>query len=300
MSRAASSISTASGLRDSFSAFWAHDHGAEARALSDLLDFFRAQLAAYPAARIYHYAPYEVTALRRLTTKYGIGEAFMDRLLRERRFVDLYAVVRGALIGSEPNYSIKSMEAFYGLTREGEVKTAGGSVVAYEHWRETGDQQILDEIENYNRVDCVSTEHLRDWLVAIRPRRRGRLLARPQPKRRSTRMPRRRPSALNLQRPDLPADLQELLFNLGLFHNREAKPAKWAVFDSVAKDEDDLIDDLDALAGLEALGPAYPVKTSMARTYRFPDRRQNFAPGRRPPCPSSMGHLQPSTSMLWI
>jgi hypothetical protein len=35
-----------------------------------------------------------------------------------------------------------------------------------------------------------------------------------------------------------------MLFNLGLFHKREAKPAQWAVFDSVGKDEDDLIDDL--------------------------------------------------------
>ncbi len=106
-----------------FRAFWAHDHAAEARALAELLEFFRARLTAYPDARIYHYAPYEITALRRLTTKYGIGEAFLDRLLRERRFVDLFAVVRSALIGSEPNYSIKSMEAFYGRKRDGEVKT---------------------------------------------------------------------------------------------------------------------------------------------------------------------------------
>ena len=103
---------------------------------SELLDFFHARLTA--AARIYHYAPYDITALRRLTTKNGIGEAFLDRLLRERCFVDLFAVVRGALIGSEANYSIKSMEAFYGRKRDGEVKTAGGSVVAYERWRETG------------------------------------------------------------------------------------------------------------------------------------------------------------------
>ena len=29
------------------------------------------------------------------------------------------------------------------------------------------------------------------------------------------------------------------MFNLGLFHKREAKPAQWAVFDSAGKDEDD-------------------------------------------------------------
>ncbi|MDO9526441.1 MAG: TM0106 family RecB-like putative nuclease, partial [Gemmobacter sp.] len=49
-----------------FRAFWGHDHTAEAQALSDLLTFFRDRLAANPAARIYHYAAYEITALRRL------------------------------------------------------------------------------------------------------------------------------------------------------------------------------------------------------------------------------------------
>ncbi len=76
------------------------------------------------------YAPYEITAIKRLITKSGIGEAFLDRLLRERRFVDLFAVVRGGLIGSEPNYSIKSMESFYDRKRDGEVKTAGAQVFA--------------------------------------------------------------------------------------------------------------------------------------------------------------------------
>lgn len=147
-----------------FRSFWAHDHAAERVAVKSLLDVFRDRLAAYPAARIYHYAPYEITALRRLTARYGVGEAFLDRLLRERRFVDLYAVVRGGIIASERDYSLKSLEVFYDLERTGEVKTAGGSVVAYHRWRETGDQDILDEIEAYNRVDCISTEMLRDWL----------------------------------------------------------------------------------------------------------------------------------------
>ena len=39
--------------------------------------------------------------------------------------------------------------------------------MVYERWRETQDLQVLDEIEDYNRVDCISTEELRDWLVGI-------------------------------------------------------------------------------------------------------------------------------------
>jgi len=73
---------------DCFIAFWAHDHEAEAASLRDLLDYFRGRLAAYPKARIYHYAPYEITALKRLTMKYGIGEAFLDKLLREQRVAE--------------------------------------------------------------------------------------------------------------------------------------------------------------------------------------------------------------------
>ena len=268
-----------------FRAFWGHNHAAEAQALSDLLDFFRARLDEYPAARIYHYASYEITALRRLTTKYGIGEAFLDRLLRERRFVDLFAVVRGGLIGSEENYSIKSMEAFYGRTREGEVKTAGGSVVAYEHWRETGEQQILDEIEDYNRVDCISTQELRDWLVSIRPDGPWPVFGATADDKEIEEDAETQSFRSQLAASGLPAEQQEILFNLGLFHKREAKPAQWAVFDSVGKDEDDLIDDLDALAGLEAVGPAQPVKKSMSRTYRFPLQETKLRDGKRATVP---------------
>jgi predicted RecB family nuclease len=268
-----------------FRAFWAHDHAAEAQVLADLLDFFRARLTAYPLARIYHYAPYEITALRRLITKYGIGEAFLDRLLRERRFVDLYAVVRGALIGSEENYSIKSMEAFYGRTREGEVKTAGGSVVAYERWRDTGDKDILNEIEDYNRVDCISTEELREWLVTIRPARPWPVIGGVAIENQTDDDAETQAFRAGLATAGLPVDQQELLFNLGLFHGREKKPAQWAVFDSVGKEEDDLIDDLDALAGLEAVGPGVQVKRSLARTYRFPPQETKLRGGKKATVP---------------
>ncbi|MEP1425855.1 MAG: TM0106 family RecB-like putative nuclease [Tateyamaria sp.] len=268
-----------------FLAFWAHDHDAEAQALADLLAFFRARITEYPDARIYHYAPYEITALKRLTTKYGIGEAFLDRLLRERRFVDLFAVVRSGLIGSEPNYSIKSMEAFYDRKRDGEVKTAGGSVVAYERWRETQDQQILDEIEDYNRVDCISTEELRDWLVGIRPNGPWPILAPGAGDKEIEEDVESEALRSALAASGLPEDRQEMLFNLGQFHKREVKPAQWAVFDSAAKDEDDLIDDLDALAGLEAAGPVEPVKRSFARSYSYPPQETKLRSGKKATVP---------------
>lgn len=280
-----------------FKAFWAHDHKAEAIALQELLEFFRTRLRQYPDARIYHYAPYEVTALRRLTAKYGIGEAFLDQLLREQRFVDLYAVVRGGLICSEKNYSIKSLEAFYGLERKGEVKTAGGSVVAYEQWLETGDPHILDEIENYNRIDCISTEMLRDWLLAIKPATANAPILEEQQN--DTAVPDKtelRTSDLQrrLAASGLPQDRQEHLFNLAFFHNREAKPGWWAVFDSLSRDDEDLIDDLDALGGLRAISAVEPEKKSFKRCYSYPEQETKFRSGQDCSIPADAGFVKAS------
>lgn len=291
-----------------FHAFWAHDHDAEAHAISDLFDLFRDRLKRCPEARIYHYAPYEITALRRLTVKYGVGEAFFDRLLREQRFVDLYAVVRGGIIASEENYSIKSMEAFYGLKREGEVKTSGGSVVAYETWRETGEQAILDEIWEYNKDDCVSTMQLRDWFVSIRPDRPWPDLGEPAAEQEAEEDAATEEFRKELAASGLPPEKQEMLFNLGLFHQRERKPAQWAVFDSVSKDEDELIDSLDALGGLEADGESEQVKRSLVRAYRFPPQETKLRTGSSatvpveegPPASVSIEELDPASRRVRV
>ena len=269
-----------------FISFWAHDHEAEKKALLDLFEFFRKRLEKFPQARIYHYAPYETTALARLTEKYNVGEFFLDRLRREQRFVDLYAVVRGGIIASERNYSIKSLEAFYDLHREGEVKTAGGSVIAYERWRVTSDQKILDEIEEYNKIDCISTQQLRDWLVDHRPD-----MAWPEPPSDASdkeRVESEEERALRdqLDAADLTDERCEILLGLGLYHMREKKPGLRNVFEAMVRTEDELIDDLECLYGLEATGPARPVKQSFERDYRYPPQETKIRAGKIPSIPT--------------
>nr|WP_321251747.1 TM0106 family RecB-like putative nuclease [uncultured Ruegeria sp.] len=255
-----------------FTAFWAHDHAQERQALIDLFAYFTDRLAAYPLARIYHYAPYEITALRKLCTRYGVGEAQLDQWLREGRFVDLYAVVRGGIVASEKSYSIKDMEAFYAVERSGEVTTAGGSVVAYEEWRESNDQKILDEIEDYNRIDCISTQELRDWLLVQRPGDAiwNSLSAPKLEQETDPSDPEEESLKAQLAASDLPEDRQKVLFDLGRFHPREKKPAAWAVFDSVKKTFDELADDLECLAGLRAQAPSHIIKQSTERLYKYP------------------------------
>ena len=118
---------------------------------------------------IYHYNHYEPTALKRLASRYAVAEHQLDGLLRADKFVDLYKVVREATRVSEPSYSLKNLETFYMPDRQGDVATAGDSIVVYNRWRLTGEQKLLDDIATYNEVDCRSTAGLRDWLLTLRP-----------------------------------------------------------------------------------------------------------------------------------
>lgn len=263
-----------------FSAFWAHDLAEEKEALVALFALFEQSITQNPKAHIYHYASYEITALRKLTTRHGVGEAQLDRWLRERRFIDLFAVVRGGVYASEPSYSIKDMEAFYDLSRTGEVKTAGGSVVAYENWRESRDPIILEEIEDYNRIDCISTERLRDWLLGIRPDGRWLELEEGNTEKSMEAEAEVDELARRLDESGLPEDRRRLLYNLGVFHWRERKPAAWAVFDAAARDLDELCDDMECLGGLVAEGPQRPVKKSIERDYRYPPQETKLRAGK--------------------
>lgn len=277
--------------RWTFRAYWAHTRDDEGRALADLLAFLVDHLRRHPSAHIYHYANYEIAALRRLTAQHRIGEAAMDQLQRERRFVDLFKVVSGAMVASEKGYSIKDLEAFYMEKRAADVATAGASVVFYEEWRQTGEQRLLDEIHDYNRTDCISTQLLRDWLISdVRPAatpwpvlgdipEAGALsnVAAEDDEVAALRV-RLEPVAERLGK-----RVADLLLDLSQFHKREDKPAYWAIFDRLAQESEELLDDLECIQGLEAVGPAEKVTAkSFERTYRFPPQETKLRPGKTP------------------
>src|SRR5207244_3575147 len=92
------------------------------------VDLVHARLAAEPALHVYHYAAYEITALRRLMGQYGLREADLDDLLRRGVFVDLYKVVRGGLRVSRPGYGLKEIETFLLLRREAENNVGCASI----------------------------------------------------------------------------------------------------------------------------------------------------------------------------
>jgi predicted RecB family nuclease len=151
-----------------FRSFWAHDRREEKLAFEALIDFVVTALAEDPTLHVYHYAPYEPSALKRLMGRHGTREEEIDRLLREKTLVDLYAVTLQALRTSKPGYSIKQIEEFYMGPREQEVTEGGDSIVRFEEWLDTGEPALLDAIEAYNEVDCLSTVKLHRWLLERR------------------------------------------------------------------------------------------------------------------------------------
>ena len=157
------------GKKRVFRTFWAHSHEEERETFGQFMAFLAGHLTKHPDAFIYHYNHYETTALKRLAGRYAIAEHQLDNLLRTKKFVDLYKVVREAIRVSEPSYSLKNLETFYMAQREGAVANAGDSIVVYNRWRESGEAHLLNDIASYNEIDCVSTAGLRDWLLTHRP-----------------------------------------------------------------------------------------------------------------------------------
>lgn len=165
---------TSPGAPGVFRPFWAHSREAEKQAFLDFLDYVEKRRSEFPDMHVYHYAPYEKTALRKLSVQHVAGEDTVDQWLRDGLLVDLYQMVRNSIRISENSYSIKRLEPLYmgSNLRTGDVKDAGASVVAYAHYCEAHDAgraeeaaAILAGISDYNEYDCLSTLELRDWLL---------------------------------------------------------------------------------------------------------------------------------------
>ncbi len=173
-----------------YRAFWAHSRAEEKTAFEDFVDYVMKRRAEHPDLHVYHYAPYEPSAMKRLMGEHHTRESEIDELLRGEVFVDLYAVVRSAVrIGSE-SYSLKQVEKLYMDRPAGEVMDGGGSIVAYEEYLEHGEQATLDEIEAYNEDDCA-LDARPARLVGSAPRR-GRSAVRRDPAARGARRRRAR------------------------------------------------------------------------------------------------------------
>jgi uncharacterized protein len=263
-----------------FTPLHAHDRETERAAFETFIDLVHERLREHPDLHVYHYAAYEITALRRMMGRYGTREAELDDLLRRGVFVDLLKVVRNGLRASRPGYGLKELETFLDFERQAKVKDGGTSIVIFERWMQTRDPELLRQIDDYNHEDCIATRGLRDWLLERRAEALERFGPFPLPEPQEPKpTPPRKAEREALRQELLGAD-EELAAELLHYHDRERKPVWWAFFDRVELTPEELVDDAESIGKLEPTGESWKEKRSLAYVFTFPPQEHKLGQGQ--------------------
>ena len=156
-----------------YTARWAITDAEERTAFEAVMAEIGDALASDPAIHVYHYAPYEPSAFKRLMGRYATHEAEVDRLLRGKRFVD-FMPSPGA--PSAPEWSATRSKMSSRSTPSSALCRFAMPVVIgrSSRWlskppmRAFIPAETRSAVEGYNRDDCRSHVELRNWLEQLR------------------------------------------------------------------------------------------------------------------------------------
>jgi predicted RecB family nuclease len=278
---------------------WADDRNGERHAFEQFIDAAMKQWQLHDGMHIYHFAPYEPSALKRLLGRHGRCEVAVDRLLRGKRLVDLHGVARQGIRASVEQYSLKDLELLAGFKREVDLREATRARRRIEAGLEASDFDGITEsdratVEGYNREDCEATAALRDWLELRRQEwtDRGSAVARPEL------LSGEAPEAVAERQAEvqavydaltqgLPEDRDSwtaphkatwLLAEMLDYHRREMNCSHWEFFRQHDLDEMDLLDERKALTGLQFVGVEGGTAQCPVHRYQYPDQEAAFDP----------------------
>lgn len=281
-----------------YRSIWGLDRDGERRAFEEFMDFVAARWEEHPGMHIYHFAPYEPAALKRLMGRHATRGPELDRLLRAERFVDLHAVVKRGLRASVEGYSLKDLEPFFGFARGLPLPDASAALRRVERSLEMGEPGGVDDsdknsVEAYNREDCESTLQLRSWLEE----RRAELVAkdgdlgRPELKGGdASDAVEQRDATIQAVFDDLVGGLPEdseswgsieraqwLLAHQLEYYVREEKCAWWEFFRVHELEPDELLDERKAITELDFVGEVDGgTARCPAHRYRFPTQEASL------------------------
>ena len=283
-----------------YTGLWALDREAERANFQQFVDWVMERWRRHPDMHVYHFAPYEPSAMKRLMGRYATREDEVDRMLRAGLFVDLYRVVRDGILAGVESYSIKKLEAFYEYERFVDLDDANDSLYKVESALELADAPGITEedkrdVEGYNRDDCISTLRLRDWLEGIRTGLTdgGEQIERPASKDGDPSEPlnerRQRFQALaeNIAQ-GVPADRDErseeqharwVLANVLDWHWREDKVDYWEHYRLSELSVEDLADERQAVANLAFLERVGGTDRAPIHRYRYEDQETDLRGG---------------------
>ncbi len=296
---------------------WATSLADERRALDTFWRWLKAQRQRFPDLHMYHFGHYERSALGRMTQRHGVYAEELDQLLRGQRFVDLGRTFRDAIMAGVTSYGLKAVEPVVGATRAVALRDATRAKIACELALESGQGSMLlhdlpteaATLVAYNRDDCAALPQLQTWLEARRdealrlaasdasltPVARAAAIAklqRPKKSERDNEKANERAAEVaalvDALLVGIPADVEQrtpaqharwLLAHTLEFHQREARQA-WALrYQRLGSDEQDMLDDHEALRSLEFI--EHRAKTGEEKSPRmvfaFPPQESSLA-----------------------
>jgi uncharacterized protein len=286
--------------KPSYVGHWVFSRAEEKAAFERFVDFVVARLEKYPDLHIYHFAPYEPAALKRLMGRHATRENEIDRMLRAGLFIDLYAVVRHGIRASVESYSIKELEPLYSFERSVPLPDANKALAKIEYYLEMNDARGIEECDRavaqgYNRDDCLSTWQLRDWLETLRGGliESGATIDRPSQKagdasQDQTDWQQKIATLINRLTHDVPVEPSErsaeqharwLLANTLDWHRREEKAVWWEYFRLSDLSAEDLLEERSALSGLNFVGAASGTAEAPIHRYIFPEQDTDLRDG---------------------
>lgn len=279
---------------------WALSRADEKLVFENFVDFVMARWEKFPSLHVYHYAPYEAAALKRLMGRYATREEEIDRMLRAGLFVDLYQVVRHGIRASVESYSIKQLEPFYEFEREVALADANRALANLQANLELDDiPSIVDETKAvvcvYNKDDCRSATGLRDWLETLRQQlvAGGTEVPRPEPgdgapNDKITDWLIKINALIEQLTADISADPEErdeeqqarwILANILDWHRREEKSVWWELFRLADLSAEDLLDERAGLSGLTYVGESGGTARAPIHRYKFPPQETELRGG---------------------
>ncbi len=269
---------------------WSTNRNEERVAFDEFIRFILERWKKNPKMYIYHFAPYEPSAVKRLARVHASHEHEVDTLLRAERFVDLHAVFKESLLASVETYSLKELEKFTTYTRKVDLHDASKARKAVEVALELHDLKSLPDatllaVEEYNADDCLATEALHRWLEERRSTliAEGKSLQRPELKTGEAneniqQIDTRAKAIFSGLTSKLPEDKTQwtdehkakwLVAHQIEYFRREDKSAWWEYYRVHELEHEDLLDERKALTGLHFIGVLPKDKGERNVTHRY-------------------------------
>lgn len=287
---------------------WAFSDAEEKLAFESIIDELSFRASCDPRMHIYHFAPYEPAALKRLMGRYATREIPLDDLLRAERFVDLLAITKHSVRASVESYSIKRLEVFFGFKRRIELREATVQRHIVERaveWNsfDLVDNQVRQTVAAYNEEDCLATLELRRWLETLRDSLEAKGVKVPRPSEGLTTEQKdvddvqKRAEALRVGLlAGVPGDgeprneeqhARYILAYLVDWHRRESKAAWWEYYRLRNLPESELLDERKAISGLEYISRIEEIRNkrtgkrtgSVVDRYSYPEQEMDLKPG---------------------